>query len=86
MQYAHACSDRHRWLAAPGDGASRSCPRRGVHRKHEHAGYRIAPGDAAGRGGPDWEAGFSAMLDYAERKGWTDTSREAVRAHVEWED
>ena len=41
---------------------------------------------AAGRSGPGWEEGFSAMLDYAERKGWTDASRAAVRAHVEWED
>ena len=41
---------------------------------------------SAGRTGPDWEAGFSAMLDYAERKGWTDDSHAAVRAHVEWEE
>ena len=39
---------------------------------------------AAGRVGPDWEQGLSSMLDYAERKGWTDASRQAVRAHVEW--
>lgn len=41
---------------------------------------------AAGRTGPDWDHGFTAMLDYAERKGWTDASRAAVRAHVEWSD
>jgi len=40
--------------------------------------------EAAGRAGPEWEQGFTAMLDYAERKGWTDASRRAVRAHVEW--
>ena len=39
---------------------------------------------ATGRAGPDWERGFSAMLDYAERKGWTDAARSSVRAHVEW--
>jgi hypothetical protein len=38
----------------------------------------------AGGVGPDWDQGFTAMLDYAERKGWTDAGRRAVRAHVEW--
>ena len=40
---------------------------------------------AAGSAGPDWEHGFTAMLDYAERKGWTDATRASVRAHVEWD-
>ena len=46
---------------------------------------------AAGRAGAgsaeraDWEQGFTAMLDYAERKGWTGPDRRAVRAHVEWD-
>jgi hypothetical protein len=40
---------------------------------------------ATGRVGPDWERGFTAMLGHAERKGWTDAAREAVRAHVEWD-
>jgi hypothetical protein len=38
-----------------------------------------------GRDGADWEQGFAAMLDYAERKGWTGPDRVAVRAHVEWD-
>ena len=42
--------------------------------------------DAAGTGSGDgWEQGFTAMLDYTERKGWTDGTRHAVRAHVEWD-
>src|SRR5579871_6537312 len=40
---------------------------------------------AAGRAGPDWERGFASMLDYAERKGWTDAARTSVQAHVEWD-
>ena len=40
---------------------------------------------ASGRTAPDWEQGFTAMLDYAERKGWTDAARATVRAHVEWD-
>ncbi len=39
---------------------------------------------ADGRVGDDWEQGLSAMLDYAERKGWTDAARRTVRAHIEW--
>ena len=40
--------------------------------------------EAAGRVAPDWEEGFTGMLDYAERKGWLDEERHAVRAHIEW--
>ncbi len=40
---------------------------------------------AAGGVNPDWEEGFTAMLDYAQRKGWADASRKTVRAHVEWD-
>jgi hypothetical protein len=45
---------------------------------------------AAGAGrvggdGADWQQGFTAMLEYAERKGWTGPDRLAVRAHVEWD-
>jgi hypothetical protein len=40
--------------------------------------------EARGRAGAEWDQGFAGMLDYAERKGWTDASRRAVRAHVEW--
>jgi flavin reductase (DIM6/NTAB) family NADH-FMN oxidoreductase RutF len=32
-------------------------------------------------GEPDWEAGFAAMLDYAQRKGWVNEQGE-VRAHL----
>jgi hypothetical protein len=32
---------------------------------------------------PDWEKGFSAMLGYAESKGWM--VGDAIRAHVDWE-
>jgi hypothetical protein len=39
---------------------------------------------ASGRVGAGWEQGLSAMLDYAETKGWADASRATVRAHVEW--
>jgi hypothetical protein len=39
-----------------------------------------------GADGADWERGFTAMLDYAERKGWTGPDRLAVRAHVEWDE
>jgi hypothetical protein len=37
-------------------------------------------GDAATS--PGWEAGFRAMLAYAESKGWIVGG--AIRAHVEW--
>jgi hypothetical protein len=40
---------------------------------------------AAGGVGADWQQGFTAMLDYAERKGWTGAGRGTVRAHVEWD-
>ena len=30
---------------------------------------------------PSWQAGFEAMLAYAERQGWTTPDRSAVRAH-----
>jgi len=38
---------------------------------------------ATGRVGSDWEDGLAGMLAYAERKGWTDATRELVRAHIE---
>jgi hypothetical protein len=41
---------------------------------------------AAGRVTAGWEQGLAAMLDHAERKGWTGSGRRAVRAHVEWAD
>lgn len=49
---------------------------------------RLALGAAAEEGrtlGPDWDAGFSAMLEYAGRKGWI-TEDGAIRSHVEWGD
>ena len=52
MQSAYAYSGRHLWLAAPGNGAGRCGARCGVHRKHGHVGYPIAPGETAARGGP----------------------------------
>ncbi|ABH00697.1 conserved hypothetical protein (plasmid) [Rhodococcus jostii RHA1] len=38
---------------------------------------------AADRVGPGWSDAFTAMLDYAESKGWTDKDRARVRAHIE---
>ncbi|MEV1295444.1 hypothetical protein [Pseudonocardia sp. NPDC049635] len=38
---------------------------------------------AEGRVGDDWEDGFTAMLAYAERKGWLTDDGAMVRAHVE---
>ena len=32
---------------------------------------------------PEWESGFTAMLDYAKTKGWLDDSGD-IQAHVEW--
>ena len=36
-------------------------------------------------GAPDWEAGFAAMLDYAQRKGWLDEQGH-VRAHLSYQE
>jgi hypothetical protein len=41
---------------------------------------------AAGRVGPDWDADFAAMLDFARTKGWIDDANVAIRAHVVWPD
>jgi hypothetical protein len=32
---------------------------------------------------PDWEARWSAMVDYAGRKGWLSADAHAVQVHVE---
>ncbi len=32
---------------------------------------------------PEWEKGFTAMLDYARMRGWVDDDQGAVRGHVE---
>jgi hypothetical protein len=37
---------------------------------------------AAGRVGPDWEADFAAMLDFAATKGWMSDEGRSIRAHV----
>ena len=39
---------------------------------------------ATGRVGPTWDADLTAMLDYADSKGWFDPATHAIRAHVEW--
>lgn len=31
----------------------------------------------------DWSAGFAAMIDFAESRGWVDGERRRVRAHCE---
>ena len=36
--------------------------------------------DRAGDAG--WEAGFAAMVGYAESKGWMDTTGEMIKAHI----
>lgn len=41
---------------------------------------RRMAGDAAT---PQWEDGFTAMLDYAKTKGWLDDGGD-IQAHVEW--
>jgi hypothetical protein len=35
------------------------------------------------RADDDWEAGFTAMVDYARSKGWTDPAGTHLRAHIE---
>jgi hypothetical protein len=35
--------------------------------------------------GDEWEAGFTAMLEYAARAGWI-AEDGAIRVHVEWRD
>jgi hypothetical protein len=32
---------------------------------------------------PEWESGFTAMLDYAATKGWIGSDG-AIQAHIEW--
>jgi hypothetical protein len=39
---------------------------------------------AAGRVAAGWDDEFSAMLIYAETKGWLSADGKAIRAHVEW--
>ena len=39
---------------------------------------------ATGHVQPDWPERFSAMLDYAGRKGWLSDDRAYVRGHCEW--
>ncbi len=34
---------------------------------------------------PDWETGFTGMVEYATTKGWTSEDG-SLRAHVEWGD
>jgi hypothetical protein len=41
---------------------------------------------AAGQVGPEWDADFAVMLDFARSKGWIDEAGHAIRAHVEWPD
>jgi hypothetical protein len=33
---------------------------------------------------PDWQEGFAKMLAFAQKQGWIDTSKQAIRAHVKW--
>ena len=39
---------------------------------------------AGGALGPEWEQGFTAMLEYAATKGWIGDDG-AIQAHIEWE-
>jgi hypothetical protein len=39
---------------------------------------------AVGSVQPDWPERFSAMLAYAERKGWLNAEKTAVSGHCEW--
>jgi hypothetical protein len=48
---------------------------------------RLAAEAALDRGrplGPEWDSGFTAMLDFATTRGWM--SGDSIRAHVDWED
>jgi hypothetical protein len=67
---------------APGRG--RGWPE-AVARHEEHAWVRI---DALRRlaapvVGPEWEAGFASMIEFARSRGWVDDELGAVRGHVE---
>ena len=37
----------------------------------------------AGASAPDWESRWTAMIEYAARKGWLSADGSAVQAHVE---
>ena len=39
---------------------------------------------AEGRVPDGWENDFSAMIGYAQSKGWLDESGRAIQAHIEW--
>jgi hypothetical protein len=51
------------------------------------ASLRRLAGESAARGqmelGPDWDAGFDAMVAYAATKGWI-AEDGAIRSHIEW--
>jgi hypothetical protein len=81
-----APEDLRRFAIAAPAGIDRAASLSGIARMEgdDHAWVspaalrRLSPlaGDAG------WEAGFTAMLDYACSKGWTDADG-AVRAHIE---
>ena len=56
-----------------------------VSRYEEHAWVRIdALRELAGAAAnPEWEAGFSSMIDFARSRDWVDDELGAVRGHVE---
>jgi hypothetical protein len=48
----------------------------------EHAWLSIEALRRSGSPGPTWTDGFEGMLAYAQRHGWVDEARAAVRAHL----
>ncbi|MBN9428175.1 MAG: flavin reductase [Burkholderiales bacterium] len=65
------------------DQLNRSIARIGRREDEQHV--RLAPAIlrflSSHAGEPDWEAGFTKMIDYATRAGWVD-ERGEVRAHI----
>jgi hypothetical protein len=41
---------------------------------------------AAGHVDGEWDGAFSAMLEYADTKGWVSADGTAIRAHIEWDE
>lgn len=77
FEVRHSGADRDWVLSALGD-------RGALAQEPDHVFVsKSAVVSLAGRAGDaDWEAGFVAMVTYAESKGWTDPSGEMIKAHL----
>ena len=71
-------------VVASGDGSGLFSVGRLAHRDTAWINADAVRTLAGAAATPAWEDGFTAMLAYAQTKGWLDAAGD-IQAHVEWE-